>query len=239
MGSAKSNPAQIMYAFSDYSDAFKMGASFSKLSELRYEILIFDDFDDMDAFGALEALHWASYSVQLKSIRKVDFITSSAGLKIIPAGTFDLQNPPDVLILPGGGWLFSNQQSDGVCIGAALEVKRGEILELLRGFHKIAVEKQKVLASVCTGGLVLGSAGLLKDRPATTNRQAYDELTGMGAKLVKARVVDDGEIITAGGITASLDLGLWLIQRFGGPQKALEISEQLEFEMRGPIWQRS
>jgi transcriptional regulator GlxA family with amidase domain len=79
----------------------------------------------------------------------------------------------------------------------------------------------------------------LKDRPATTNRQFYEVLQEMGANLIKARVVDDGDIITAGGITASLDLGLWLVQKFGGIEKALEVSFQLDFEMRGPIWQRA
>lgn len=60
----------------------------------------------------------------------------------------------------------------------------------------------------------------------------------MGGKLIEARVVDDGDVITAGGITASLDLGLWLVQRYCGADKALYVSDQLEFEMRGPIWQR-
>ena len=207
---------------------------------MKFEILVFDGFDDMDAFGVLEALHWASYSVKLRTVRQQEYVTSSAGLKIVSEGAFDLTNPPDVLIVPGGGWIFSRNQTDSdAYIGAALEVRKGEILNLLTEFHKIAKQKKTALCSVCTGSLVVGSAGLLKGRPATTNTQAYDELKEMGADVIQARVVDDGDIITAGGITASLDLGLWLIERFGGIDKAIETSKQLEFEMRGPIWHRN
>lgn len=197
--------------------------------ELKYEILIFDGFDDIDAFGVLESLRLASCSVKFMSLRKQDFVTTASKVKIIPAGTFDLQNPPDVLIVPGGGWPDPK-------VGAYAEAKRGDILEILRQFHK---QEGKVLASVCIGSLLLGTAGLLKDRPATSNRGFYKELKETGAKLVETRVVDDGDIITAGGITASLDLGLWLVQRFCSIEKAIYISDQLEFELRGPIWQRT
>jgi transcriptional regulator GlxA family with amidase domain len=134
------------------------------------------------------------------------------------------------LIVPGGGWANAN-------LGASVEAKRGDILEVVRNFNKLGGDR--VLASVCTGSLILGKAGLLKDRPAITNRQFFDQLVDMGARLTEARVVDDGDIITSGGITASLDLGLWLVQKYGGMEKAIEVSRQLEFEMRGPIWQRN
>lgn len=61
----------------------------------------------------------------------------------------------------------------------------------------------------------------------------------MGANLIEARVVDDGDIVTASGVTASIDLGLWLVQRYCGSDLALEVARQLDFEMRGPIWQRA
>jgi transcriptional regulator GlxA family with amidase domain len=199
---------------------------------VKFEILIFDGFDDLDAFGTLEALRWASQSVQFKSLRKQDFITAVSGVKIIPAGTFDLQNPPDVLMVPGGNWPDPK-------VGAYAEAKRGEILDVLRQFHKQGQERKAVLASVCVGGLLLGSAGLLKGRPATTNNGFYKELKEMGANLIEARVVDDGDIITASGVTASIDLGLWLVQKYCGADKALEVAKQLDFELRGPIWQRA
>ncbi len=196
------------------------------MTRLNVEILIYDGFDDMDAFGILEPLRLASYSVQYKSLRKQDFVSTASGVKIIPAGTFDLQNTPDVLVLPGGGWESG---------GARAEVNRGEILEVLRQFHS----QGKVLASVCTGSLIIGTAGLLKGRPATTNRSFLDELKALCGKVIHARVVDDGDIITAGAITASLDLGIWLTKRFSGVEKAIEVSYELDFELRGPIWHRT
>ncbi len=208
------------------------------MREPKFEILIFDGFDDMDAFGVLEALHWASYSVQFKSLRKQDFITSSAGVKIIPAGTFDISESPDVLIVPGGGWLLGAADGDNP-VGAEAEVRRGEILEVLKRFHDGAKKNNGILAGVCTGSLVIGKTGLLTGRHATTNRQAHNILKEMDVKVVDVRVVDEGDIITASGITASLDLGIWLVHRYGGPEKAIGLSQQLEFEMRGPIWQHS
>ncbi len=199
---------------------------------LTFEILIFDGFDDLDAFGVLEPLRIASCSVQFKSLRKQDFITTASGVKIIPPETFDLQNAPDVVIVPGGGWPDPD-------VGAWFEAERGEILEVLRQFHKQGQARKAVLASVCVGSPLLGRAGLLKDRPSTSNRGFFKELKEMGANLIEARVVDDGDIITAGGITASLDLGLWLFEKYCGIEKALETSRELEFESRGPIWQRT
>lgn len=204
----------------------------------KFEILIFDGFDDMDAFGVLEALHWASYSVEFKSLRQQDFVTTSAGVKIIPAGTYDPNDAPDVLIVPGGYWLLGGADREKP-IGAEAEVKRGQILDVLKQFHNGAKQNNGILAGVCTGSLVIGKTGLLKGRHATTNRQAHNILKEMDVKVVDVRVVDEGEIITASGITASLDLGLWLVHRYGGPEKAIELSQQLEFEMRGPIWQHS
>lgn len=196
---------------------------------LNFEILVFDGFDDMDVFGVLEALRIASFPAQLKSIRLQDFVTTASGVRVIPAGVIDLNNVPDVLIIPGGQWLSTMS-------GASVEANRGDILELVRNFNKM---KGKLIASVCTGSLILAKAGLLDGRPATTNQKFFDVLNGMGAIGTHARVVDDGDIVTAAGITASIDLGLWLVQRFGGAEKALEVSKELEFEMRGPIWQKA
>lgn len=192
------------------------------------EIVVFDGFDDMDVFGVLEALRIASFQVQLKSIRNQDFVTTASGVRIIPSGTINLEKAPDVLIVPGGQWLST-------VAGASVEANRGDILELVCKFNKM---KDTVIASVCTGSLILGRAGLLDNRPATTNQKFFDILSSMKAIATHARVVDDGDIVTAGGITASLDLGLWLVQRFCGAEKALEVSKELEFEMRGPICSR-
>jgi transcriptional regulator GlxA family with amidase domain len=95
------------------------------------------------------------------------------------------------------------------------------------------------LASVCTGAMLLAAAGLLKNRPATTNHAALEELRAAGAQVISARVVDDGNIVTAGGITCGMDLTLWLVERFAGAEIAHIMEQRLEYERRGTVWKRS
>ena len=84
--------------------------------------------------------------------------------------------------------------------------------------------------------MLLAAAGILKGRPATTHHGAIKDLEASGANVVDARVVDDGNIVTAGGVTSGLDLGLWLVERFYGSQLAHKIEAQLEYERRGTVW---
>jgi putative intracellular protease/amidase len=194
---------------------------------MKFQLLLFDGFEEMDVFGVFEALKMAGFDLSLLSLEKQQFTTGFYGTKIIPEGILDLANKPDVLIVPGGGWL--NRSTSG----AYAEAEKGTILRLIKAFYDQGV----ILASVCTGSLLLAKTGLLEGRPATTNIQALSELQELGAKVIKARVVDDKTIVTAAGITASLDLGLWLVERFAGKEKALEVSNKLEFELREPVWQ--
>jgi len=87
----------------------------------------------------------------------------------------------------------------------------------------------RLLASVCTGALLLGAAGRLRGRRATTHHTAHAELARFGATLeAGARVVDDGPIVTAAGVTAGLDLGLHLVRRIAGDAAAARIARQME-----------
>jgi transcriptional regulator GlxA family with amidase domain len=193
---------------------------------VRFEIVIFDGFDEMDLFGVFEALRMAKFDVPIKTIKPTNQVTAIYGTKLIPDGVLDIVNRPDVLIVPGGGWLVKAEH------GAWAEAQKGDLPKALQSIHKAGT----VLASVCTGSMLLAKAGLLKGRPATTNRGAMEELSASGVNVVKSRVVDDGDIITAGGITASLDLGLWLVEKFASVEKAIDVSQKLEFESRGPVW---
>ena len=196
------------------------------MKTVKFQALLFDGFDEMDVFGAFEALRMASFEVAFKSLRNQQLVTAIYGTKIQCDGIFSLSDKPDVLLVPGGGWLTRAAK------GAWAEAEKGDILATLLKVHAQGV----VLATVCTGSLLLGRAGILKGRPATTNHEAVKELIDFGALHVNARVVDDGDIVTAGGITSSIDLGIWLIERFASAQKALEVSERLEFERRGVVF---
>ena len=192
---------------------------------MKIQALLFDGIDELDFFGVFEALCMGGFAVGTRSLHQQDKLVTAHGITMVPDGCFSLDEKPELLIVPGGGWLAKSAQ------GAWAEVQKGTILSVVRECNEAGV----ILASVCTGSLVLGKAGLLKSRPATTNRGAVQELIELGANYIDARVVDDGDIITASGITASLDLGLWLVERFASKQAASGVSAGLEFDRRGPV----
>jgi DJ-1/PfpI family len=92
------------------------------------------------------------------------------------------------------------------------------------------------IATVCTGGMVAAAAGLTNGRPATTHHSALDELRASGAHVVDARVVDDGDLIMAGGVTSGIDLALWLVEREVGGQIAAAVAEEMEYPRNAAIW---
>lgn len=116
----------------------------------------------------------------------------------------------DVLVVPGG---FGTR---------ALEADVG-IRDWLSSYPS-----NRITASVCTGSLLLGAAGRLEGRRATTHRSQMSRLAEYGATAVHERVVDEGQLITAGGVTAALDLGLHLVRRLAGSEVAEAIARQME-----------
>jgi len=92
------------------------------------------------------------------------------------------------------------------------------------------------VATVCGGSLALAMAGLLEGRHAVTHHMGMDVLGATGAIPIHARVVDDGDLVTAGGVTSGLDLGLYLLERELGPRIARSVEELFEYERRGTTW---
>lgn len=92
------------------------------------------------------------------------------------------------------------------------------------------------VATVCGGSLVLGLAGLLEGRHATTHHLGLDMLDATGAHAVRARVVDDGDLVSGAGVTSGLDLGLYLLEREVGPRIAHAVEELFAHERRGTVW---
>ena len=94
------------------------------------------------------------------------------------------------------------------------------------------------VAGVCGGALVLALAGLIEGRPAVTHHLGQDLLDATGAVAVSARVVDDGDLVTAGAVASALDLALYLLERELGPRIALAVEELFAYERRGTVWRR-
>ena len=145
-------------------------------------------------------------------------ITSASALMLLPTMTFAECPKLDVICVPGGGG-----------VNALLE--DAETLAFLRA----QAEKARYVTSVCTGSLVLGAAGLLKGRKATTHWFAHDFLERFGAIPVQGRVVRDGNLITAGGVTAGIDFGLAVVAELVGQPEAEAIQLGLEYAPAPPF----
>ena len=186
---------------------------------MRIQALIYDGFDELDVFGAFEPLVMAGLDVQLVSLHEQHSVRAINGAELVAQAVLSRTDLPHLLIVPGGGWVAK------ATTGAWAECQKGFVLEEIKAFHAAGV----TIAAVCSGVLLLGKAGLLSGRPATTNHAVIEELSACGAKYIDARVVDDNDVITAGGITSSLDLALWLIERFLGRAESDRITALLEY----------
>ena len=200
---------------------------------MNIQIVLFNGFDELDAIAPHEVWNMArdlktDLEVQLVTLDGGKDVTASNGLRVQAQAQLGAKRP-DIVVVPGGGWITRS------AAGAWAEAKRGALPAKLGELHREGV----VMTSVCTGALLLAAAGLLKNRPATTNHGALDELAAAGAKVIRARVVDDGNVVTAGGITCGLDLTLWLVERFISAEAAHALEGSLEYERRGTVWRSS
>lgn len=190
------------------------------------DVLLFDGFDELDAVGPFEVLAsardlGAAIDVALAGVHGDGPVTAAHGLRILPdhlAGT----RRPDLYLVPGGGW---NTRGP---LGARAEVERGVLPARLAEWHGSGI----ALATVCTGALIAGSAGLLRGRRATTHHENLDDLAAMGAEVVRGRVVDDGDLLSAGGVTSGLDLALHLVEREAGREIADRVAADIEYARR-------
>ncbi|MBI5066959.1 MAG: DJ-1/PfpI family protein [Deltaproteobacteria bacterium] len=184
------------------------------------EILLFDGLDELDALGPFEVLRQAErtgapLSCRLATLAGAREVEGANGLTFRAGGPL---GRPGWIVVPGGGWGERAER------GAWGEARRGGYPRALAEAHARGTR----IASVCTGAMLVAEAGLLRGRPAVTHRTAMGALAAAGAEPVDARVVDDGDLMTAGGISSGLDLGLWLVSRLAGPAVAAAVAEEME-----------
>lgn len=200
---------------------------------MRIAVLVYEGFDELDAIGPYEVLRNAAAGGADAEVALVTLapqvahttLTASHGLALSPQATLD-DGAFDLVVVPGGGW------NDRAPAGAYAEALAGEIPAALRRLH----EEGTVIASVCTGAMLASAAGLLQGRPATTHHGAQEELRSQGANVIDARVVDDGDLLSCGGVTSGIDLALWIVEREWGAGLAERVAAEMEHDRRGPVW---
>jgi transcriptional regulator GlxA family with amidase domain len=198
---------------------------------LRVHVVLFDGVEEMDFAAPYYVLGVADmHSPHGVSVRYVTAdgsrnVTASQGTRVRLAHGW-APDEADVLVVPGGGFTDADRP------GVGQEIRRGVLPRALAAAPRPGL----TITSVCTGAILLGAAGLLQDRPCTTHHGAFEALESYGGVLTRARVVDDGDLVTSGGITSGLELALWLVRREFGPDAALDVERMLEYEARGTVW---
>ncbi|SED44861.1 DJ-1/PfpI family protein [Streptomyces sp. 2224.1] len=191
---------------------------------LRVQILVYDGVEEQDFIGPRDVLGHAERAggrVRTTLVRPSapGTVTCFFGTEVTVPAAWE-PTDTDVLIVPGGGDQLIHDP------------------EVLRDLVR-AQQAEVTVAGVCTGVMVLSAAGLTKGRPCTTHHLAKAELAAQGGTVIDARVVDDGNLVTAGGVTSGIDLALWLITRECGPSIAAGVESIMEYERRGVVWRSS
>jgi len=186
---------------------------------MRIAFLVFDDVTALDAVGPYEVFRRMPGTECVFVAPEEGPVRDHAGaLTLFADASIDTLSDPDVLVVSGG-------------VGEAAIRNDPRVLEWVRGVHA----NTEWTTSVSTGALILGAAGILEGREATTYWLARELLANYGAKLVEERVVIDGKVATSAGITAGIDLALELVERIEGDVIAQSIQLAIEYDPDPPF----
>jgi transcriptional regulator GlxA family with amidase domain len=192
---------------------------------VRIAIAVFDGAEELDFAGPWEVLAaWRFLHPDEVELLLVgddrDPVTCAKGMQVLPQTTWDELGDVDVLVYPGG---------------RGTRAKVGD--ERVRGRLRAMRERGTLMTSVCTGSLVFADAGLLDERAATTYWSAFDELLSLGHDIEPRRddrFVDTGEVVTAAGVSAGIDMALHLVGRLASPERAREVRRYIQYDPQPP-----
>lgn len=194
-------------------------------------ILIFDDVEVLDFAGPFEIFSVCGLRggnekpFNVYTVAEKEIITARNQLRIIPHYTLQQCPTPDILLIPGGGGIHP----DGTPFGSRREMNNEPLLDWIRQQNK----KAEMLLSVCTGSLLLGKAGLLEGLSATTHWKAVDTMRAAAPNtnlLPEERWVDNGRIILSAGISAGIDMSLYVISKLLGKEAADETAKYMQYD---------
>jgi transcriptional regulator GlxA family with amidase domain len=190
-------------------------------------IALFEGAEELDWAGPWEVLaawsqQWPDDGVEVFTLaQSSEPVTCAKGLRVMPDRTWAEAPAFDVLVYPGGR-------------GTRRELKDDAVLDWLRG----ARDRGALMTSVCTGSLVYAAAGLLRDRPATTYWSQLDYLGELDPTIDVRRddrFVDSGEVVTAAGVSAGIDMALHLVARLDSPERAREVRRYIQYDPEPPV----
>lgn len=187
---------------------------------MKIAIGLYPGFTALDAIGPYQVLvQLPDAEVVICAERRGELADDMGLLRFDIAHTFDEIPTPDVVLVPGG------------MVTRQLAVVGEPIVEWIRNAHLSTT----YTTSVCTGSLLLGAAGVLDGRPATTHWCAVDALEAFGATYTEQRVVVDGKVITGAGVSAGIDMALSLVQELAGTEIAQAIQLGIEYDPQPPV----
>jgi transcriptional regulator GlxA family with amidase domain len=193
----------------------------------RIAVALFEGAEELDWAGPWEvlaawSLQWPDDGVEVFTLaRETEPVTCAKGLRVLPDHAWETAPPFDVLVYPGGR-------------GTRRELADEAVLDWLRGLRGNGT----LMTSVCTGSLVYAAAGLLEGRPATTYWSQLDYLGELDPTIEVRRddrFVDSGEVVTAAGVSAGIDMALHLVARLHSPERAREVRRYIQYDPDPPV----
>ncbi|NUU10526.1 DJ-1/PfpI family protein [Curtobacterium flaccumfaciens] len=185
---------------------------------MRIAFLLFPHLTQLDLTGPAQVLSRVPGARVEYVAATLDPVPSDCGLALVPTVTIRDAGPADVLVVPGGDGAFDAMLDPDVV-----------------AFVRRQAEHATWITSVCTGAFVLGAAGLLAGRRATTHWASKPMLEAFGAQPVDARISRDGAVVTAAGVSAGIDMALWLAAELAGRPAAEAIQLQIEYDPQPPF----
>jgi cyclohexyl-isocyanide hydratase len=189
------------------------------MSLFNVSFVIFPELTQLDFTGPQQVLARLPESAMHIVAKSTNPVPSDSGLSLVPTHTFENCPRLDLICIPGG------------ITGVIQAMGDRETIEFVQRQSSTA----KYVSSVCTGAFILGAAGLLKGRRATTHWAFAQLLPLVGATHQKGRVVKDGNLITAGGVTSGIDFGLRMVADIAGEAVAQGIQLSLEYDPDPPF----
>ncbi|AOH54751.1 thiamine biosynthesis protein ThiJ [Peribacillus muralis] len=205
---------------------------------MHIQVVLFDGFDLLDAIAPYEVFTAAAmYTNQELTVELV----TAEGKRMVKSGINDLMIPASgkldvtrggIILVPGASGSVNGDGPDSV----PTKLKRAMETDL-SNMLKNAFDNSDILVStVCGGSLILAMKGLLVGRHAVTHHMGMELLAATDAIPINARIVDDGNLVTGGGVTSGIDVALYLIDRELGPRIAHAVEQLFEYERRGTVW---